>query len=510
MNSPLKPTVELRDYQQAIVDQVWQSLKVNTGVVIGLATGAGKTIIAGQLSQMAIEKGFHPVFITDRIVLVEQAREQFANKFHLNAQILQGANTFYLGNPDCTICTIQTLTSRLEKHAFAVGLCNPLFITDEAHILHENHLDLFHEYPDAPRIGLSATPERDGLASIYDDLIRGPSIDQMTSDGYLVPVIGYGPSKPDLEQIKIVAGEYDPGQSSKQMTMLVADCVKSWKELGDNRRTIVFAVNIAHAEAVTRQFKGAGIRAEIVNCRVSSDERKALYAAFHDGEIKILVSIDVLTLGFDEPRVGCLVLARPTKSTALHIQQLGRGLRPATDIGKQDCIIIDHTGNCERHGMPADYYIPDLTDGEITHSSAEEKERLPVQCNKCFYLKKAEEITCPKCGHVNEASANVEVIDSNLVEMEKTEKKVFPIVTKQVPEEFYRELRYMHENEIPPPMSRKLLTSQAVYMKYVNRYGEPPDKSWNDKPPLHPTQPTINEMKRQGIAFMAQMRAKGD
>ncbi|MFP3339595.1 helicase-related protein, partial [Micrococcus sp. SIMBA_131] len=72
--------------------------------------------------------------------------------------------------------------------------------------------------------------------------------------------------------------------------------------------------------------------------------------AFRRGEIKVLCNVAVLTKGFDAPETGCVVLARPTKSLMLHIQMIGRGLRTAD--GKQDCIIIDHAGNCLRNGLP--------------------------------------------------------------------------------------------------------------------------------------------------------------
>jgi len=505
-NLAIKPLVELRDYQKVLISQVEDKLADEIKrIVIGLVTGGGKTLLAGELSQRAIEQGYHPVFVVDRIVLAEQTLRQFDTKFGLVAQLLQGQNTQYLGNPDCTIGTIQTIARRLELEPHRVGIQNPFFIIDECHIIHENHKKLLALFPDAPVIGLSATPTRKGLGLLFDELLRGPTIEEMTNNNFLVPIVGYGPDVPYLDDIRSkvtsMGWDYDPREAHKQMKYIMGDIVPTWKKLGQDRRTIVFAVNVAHAKEITREFEDAGIPTQLVYSATSDDQRKWIYQALKAGDIKVVVSVNVLTLGFDEPLVSCLILARPTKNLSLHIQQLGRGLRIAPEINKKDCIVIDHCGNCARLGMPAAYVIPDLDTTDEYHSPPPAlPESLPTPCSQCSYLKAPEEIECPKCGHVNQAQTHVTTLDGDLEKMPGGE----PVNTSQSPEHFWRELMWWEQTGVIPPMSKKPMTKGQAFYVFKARYGRTPDDYiWNQKPAIPVTQATSNELKRQRLAYFA-------
>lgn len=510
MNFNVQPLVELRPYQADLISQVQDKLAEGINrIVIGLVTGGGKTLISGDLAQRAIEQGYHPVFIVDRIVLAAQTVRQFETKFGLVSQLLQGSNTEYLGNPDCTIGTIQTISRRFENELHKVGIHNPFFIIDECHIIHEAHKKLLELFPDSPVIGLSATPTRKGLGLLFQDLLRGPTIEEMTNNKFLVPIVGYGPSVPFLEDVRStvtsMGWDYDPKEAHKQMQYIMGDIVPTWKKLGQDRRTIVFAVNVAHAKEITREFEDAGISAQLVYNKTTDDQRQWIYEALKSGEIKVVVSVNVLTLGFDEPLVSCLVLARPTKNVSLHIQQLGRGLRIAPEIDKKDCIVIDHCGNCSTLGMPDAYVIPNLDTSDEYHAAPSvPSESLPTACLKCSFLKKADEIECPQCGHVNKATSNVTSLDGDLERMADGER----VKTSQCPETFYRELLWWEATGVIPPMSKKPMTKGQAYHVFKNRYGiKPESRLWDNKPPIPVSQATSNELKRQRLAYFATSRS---
>ena len=127
------------------------------------------------------------------------------------------------------------------------------------------------------------------------------------------------------------------------------------------------------------------------------------------------MSVGVLALGFDVPDVGCVILARPTMSEALHIQQCGRGARTAE--GKSDCLILDHAGNCARHGLPQDFEMPEtlLTGTDKARSERQERQSLPSPCPACDFLVPPSSAVCPSCGTVRLTRSKVETVDARLV-----------------------------------------------------------------------------------------------
>jgi superfamily II DNA or RNA helicase len=145
-------------------------------------------------------------------------------------------------------------------------------------------------------------------------------------------------------------GDYKDAELSALMRKktIIGDIVTHWQRKAENRPTIVFCVDRAHARDVAEDFAATGVPSGYIDMATPDDERAELFAAFRAGTIRVLCSVFVLAIGFDEPRASCVILARPTLSLSLHIQQLGRGLRPFE--GKADCLVLDHACNVARHG----------------------------------------------------------------------------------------------------------------------------------------------------------------
>lgn len=388
--------------------------------IVALPTGGGKTVVAAHLGKRAAEKGRRMLFIVDRIELCGQAAETF-NAMGLSVGILRGEDTSYTRQDEIIVASIQSIRSRSAPDWM------DLAIIDEAHILHGEHIRLMDAWADKAFIGLSATPLRKGLGQVFTNLVRGPSIRELTQQGFLVPVRAYAPqadailSALDGVSCGTTTGGYDYREQELASAMnrkeLVGDIVKTWQEKGEERPTLCFAVNIAHSKSIRDDFLATGVRAEHLDAYTEPSERREIIAGFKSGDIKLLTSVNVLGIGFNVPDAACLILARPTLSLALHIQQCGRGLRTAD--GKNDCIILDHSGNCLKHGLPHHFVVPDLDMGDKEDPAKRKlKEKPPfLACQHCGAVLDPDQVSCPQCGLDRPTRVNqITTRDGKLVE----------------------------------------------------------------------------------------------
>ena len=282
-----------------------------------------------------------------------------------------------------------------------------LVIVDEAHLsLAKTRKDIIEHYRESVVIGLTATPARAdgcGMDGIYDDLVMTRSIGQLTEEGYLVPARYFAPSTPDLKAIKQTKSDYRTKELGEAMDkpQLVGDIIDNWKRICPDRQTVVFCVTKSHARHVYEGFIAAGVAAGYLDSDTPLDERRQILEDIHSGKIQVLVNIFVATFGWDCPPISCVVIARPTKNISLYLQTVGRGLR--THDGKDDCIIIDHSGAVEQHGF-VDEDIPWTLDGKEDvrklkdEQQKEKQEPKEITCKQCQTVFKSSRI-CPSCGY---------------------------------------------------------------------------------------------------------------
>ena len=388
----------LYPHQDQVIDELRDGLRRgHRRQVLAAATGFGKTVVAAHLALSAVEKGRHVLFVVDRIELVSQAVRTF-NELGLRVGVLQGENTAFTRIDDIIVASIQSIRARQ-----APDWCHVVII-DECHILHQTHIQLMERWTAIPFIGLSATPLRKGLGRYFTNLVRGPSIRWLTEHGFLVPVRGFAPSTETVTQalkdVRVQRGDYvekDLGQVMNQRE-LVGDLVSTWQERGEDRQTLCFATSIAHSRAIRDDFESVGVSIAHIDAYTPADERRDIIARFKAREIRILTSVNVLGIGFDVPDASCLILARPTLSEALHMQQLGRGIRRAE--GKVDCLVLDHSGNTLKHGLPIHFEVPDLDTSDKGQGEVRTKKyrEALVTCSHCGALMERDVVTCPECG----------------------------------------------------------------------------------------------------------------
>lgn len=436
-------TQQLRKYQSHALDRLRAGIRNGCQAQVLMApTGSGKTTIASAIKQGAASKGRKAFFVVDSLELVDQAAQRFAQD-GMRVGVIQGNHYLTDYSAPIQVATIQTLKRRWPQMPDEVR--PDLVIIDECHVLHQAHQDIIEwcRQRKVPVIGLSATPFRKGLGKVFDDLVVSVTTQELIEQGYLVPSRCYAPKVPDLTGVKTGSdGDWQSDALAEVMGdhELMGDVVDQWLKIGKGRQTIVFASNVAHSRALCDHFRGAGINAAHVD-GYDQDKlgRAETINAFRRGEIEVLCNVAVLTKGFDAPETSCIVLARPTKSLMLHIQMMGRGLRTAD--GKDDCIIIDHAGNCIRNGTPNEPLPQELHDGE-NNTNPDRKQRDPSEpvqkpCGHCGYV--STKHVCPSCGFKPEIRRDVEVKDGELYEIEKQESAQAKWTTEQVAR-FYAEL----------------------------------------------------------------------
>jgi superfamily II DNA or RNA helicase len=274
-----------------------------------------------------------------------------------------------------------------------------LIIIDEAHHATAGQwARILDHWPDAYRLGVTATPCRldgCGLRSAFDAMVLGPSVADLIFTGYLSPARIYAPPVvADLSGVRRRAGDYANDQAAAAMDRptVTGDAIAHYQRLAAGQQAIAFCCNVAHAVSVCDAFKTAGISAALL--LGGTGDRDQVVADFAAGIVRVLVTVDVVSEGFDVPAASCAILLRPTQSLGLYLQQVGRVLRPAP--GKDAALILDHVANVTRHGFPDDPREWSLSEGIVRGGRGTPAPSVRT-CPECYAAFKPAPI-CPVCG----------------------------------------------------------------------------------------------------------------
>jgi len=449
--------------------------------ILQLPTGAGKTVIAADIIRTSRDKGNKVLFIVDAISLIDQTIEAFYHQGLHSIGVIQADHVMTDYSKPIQIASVQTLQRRRD-----LPECN-LIIVDECHSCSQWLFDQISagKWAKVPVIGLSATPWAKGLGNVYDDLITPVTMQQLIDLGHLSTFRVFAPSHPDLGNVATQAGDYHAKQLADVMEGdgIIADVVDTWLKLAEGRPTIAFCVDRAHAAKVQAKFEAAGVPCGYIDAKVERDERKAIRRQLDRGEIKVVTSIGCLTKGVDWA-IGCVILARPTKSKMLYVQMVGRGLR--VNEGLDDCIILDHSDNTLRMGFVTDIQENELNTGKRgINQKTTDREPLPKECPKCSFLKPPKVGKCPVCEFEPVMVSQIEEAAGELAEVGKKPKPV----DKQ---QFYAEaLGYARKHGKSDKMAL------AVFRQKFNEW---PHKK-NGVAPVSPSPGTESYIRSRMIAF---------
>ena len=374
--------MELREYQKELVEKVFQAYRDGfKAPCVVLPCGGGKSVIEAEIARRFTDDHLSVLFLVHRRELCQQIWKTF---------LRSGANMEL-----CRVMMVQTMVRRLKS-----STAPSLIITDENHhSLANTYKKIYAAFPEAKRLGVTATPERldgSGLADVNDILIEGVTAGWLIDNGFLSAYDYYAPGI-KMPKFRINHGDYDIGQIgsyfNENVRKIYGDVLKHYRKIADGKQAICYLPTVEASVRTADLFTSSGIPAAHIDGTTPDTQRQNIINSFRDGSIRILCNVDIISEGFDVPDCECAILLRPTKSLTLFIQQAMRCMRYKP--GKR-AVIIDHVNNIDLHGFPD-------ADREWTLEGQPKKKGEKVQvktCPECFACVPISVTECPHCGHV--------------------------------------------------------------------------------------------------------------
>jgi superfamily II DNA or RNA helicase len=249
-------------------------------------------------------------------------------------------------------------------------------------------------------------------------MVQGPSAQWLTDNGFLARARVLAPPGFSTDGLRKRMGDFDPKQAEDRVRSIHGDCVSHYRQHLSGQTAIAFCCSIAHAEAVAAAFMQAGISAASIDGTMDTITRRHLLEQLGAGRIKVLTSCALIGEGVDVPSVGGCLLLRPTASVGLHLQMIGRCLRPS---GDKVAVVLDHVGNCLRLG----HHLEER-DWSLDGTPKRDREKAPSVkvCPVCFAANPAGASYCVECRHQFRAEVReLEQVDGELVELAARQRK---------------------------------------------------------------------------------------
>lgn len=359
--------ITLRDYQQLAKEDIFDKWNLFDNILYQMPTGTGKTRLFTSIIRdiniwgLRHNINFRILIIAHRSELIEQSSRSL-DKYRIKHGVL--ASTMK-DKRDLTqaiqVASIQTITHPANQ-CLIEDLKFDFIIIDEAHhAVASSYQKLWEFCPDAKKLGVTATPWRmnnSGFAQIFDAYIPSMSIKEFIQKGWLATYQYYSiPISSELLKSIDSIREFDiEGDYKNSALAEVCDTLKIRAQLYDSyaknalgKKGIIYSISREHSEHICSQYQSHGVSIENIDSKTPAKVREAVINAFKNGEIDIIVNVDIFSEGFDCPDIEFIQLARPTKSLVKYIQQVGRGLRKN---GDKRCIILDNVGMYSRFGLP--------------------------------------------------------------------------------------------------------------------------------------------------------------
>lgn len=359
--------ITLRDYQQLAKEEIFSKWNCIDNILYQMPTGTGKTrLFTSIIRDISIwglrhNINYRILIIAHRSELIEQSSRSL-DKYRIKHGVLAGTMK---DKRDLTqaiqVASIQTIIHPANQ-CMIDDLKFDFIIIDEAHHAVANSYQKLWEYcPDAKKLGVTATPWRmnnSGFAQIFDAYIPSMSIKDFIQKGWLATYQYYSiPTSSELVKSIESIKEFDIDGDYKNSALVeVCDTSKIRAQLYDSyeknvlgKKGIIYSISREHSEHICLQYRNRGVAIENIDSKTPAKVREKVIKAFRNGEIDIIVNVDIFSEGFDCPDIEFIQLARPTKSLVKYIQQVGRGLRKN---GDKKCIILDNVGMYSRFGLP--------------------------------------------------------------------------------------------------------------------------------------------------------------
>lgn len=351
------PAISLRPYQHEAASAAWDTLVAGQKrrTLLVLPTGCGKTIVFAEVARRFRAHG-RVLVLAHREELIRQACDKVTRTAGLRCGVEMASETS-AGGEDVVVATVQTLSRPGRLAGFAPDEF-ALVVVDEAHhATAASYRAVLDYFASARVLGVTATPDRadgTGLGEVFEHVAFTYEIRDAIDDGYLVPIRqrAVHVAGLDLSRVRVTAGDLNEGDLARVLTAEDAlhRVAVPAVELAGERPTLVFAASVEHARClaeVMQRYTQRGVL--VLHGGTEAEVRREALAGFAAGRAQFLVNCALFTEGFDEPRIACVAVARPTRSRALYAQMIGRGTR--LHEGKADLLVLDFRGNAGRHSL---------------------------------------------------------------------------------------------------------------------------------------------------------------
>lgn len=462
----------LRDDQLALKKQLFDKLKTNNKIVFCASTGFGKAVCLAAIAKDFKDQNNRVLILVHRNVLIEQLSNTLTDSGVDHTFIKAGYKTESGHNVYLASC--QSLNRRVKPEIDVVLL-------DECHLTSFSKASLHYLNQDnVIAVGFTATPwtlsKTQQLAEKYQDIVLANLPKDLIKQGVLCKDRYYANFQIDTDSVGTRHGEF------KQEELLplcnhpdvIAKVVEDWKRFSNYQPTVCFCVSVDHAKAQKQAFLDAHIPADIITGETTKEDRNQILKDLADGNIGVITSVGVLTEGWDYKGLGCVVLARPTKSKALYTQMVGRGLR--SNPGKESCTIIDIAGNVKRFGLVREY---DVKHYSLNYKSYSIGGDAPTkECPKCGFIQHTAHKTCQ----------NDEIACDHVFEVKEKPLATGELKSLTTDAELYRHWLRLSYDELYKPT--------FAYAKYLSNYDTKPKKEWSYQAIFAQGKVTYNELNR--------------
>jgi superfamily II DNA or RNA helicase len=505
--------MNVRPYQQKAIRDVlsfWQG--GGESVMVQMPTGAGKGHVAGELLKICSSQVKSSLFIVHKKTLIDQFSQRFRTTHGLSPAIWSNANRGImvrrwianerrLRRGAVVLGTPQALTRTGAFPSVDKGGFEYVFWDEAHHIGAETWqliLDRLRKDTQLKVVGFSATPMRgngEGLSKWFQKLICPTTPEELILDGHLVPVKAFVPEKKKAIELRVAAGAkrlaFDDFSSTEisaglKKVKIWGDLAKNYKKIATNhdgtyKRGAVFCASIPDAERAVDLYNHSGINAVCLHSRMEEHEKENALDDFRDGKVDLLVSVEMVTEGFDLPELEVVVFLAPTRSLIKFMQCAGRMMRPAA--GKQNGFIIDHVGNVLQHGMPDEHRNWSLDMEKVRGDRGTNQEITTFACDECGFMNRKGVLKCGNCGVMfpkkggDGGDGDDDLLfddDSELVEVEDKEERKRKFAFYNVINEELINMR-LEEQEENPNMAddhfpyKKLTIYQTEYLREAMR-----------------------------------------
>jgi DNA repair protein RadD len=473
--------LELRQYQSDSVESLRQGFRdSHIRQVLAAPTGAGKSRIMEYMIRAAIEKGSRVMFMCERRILVEQFSAHL-DRAGIDHGILMAGHWRYRPGKLVQIASAQTL-ERMET----LPAIDILFI-DELHAcLRASVIRMMETRPTLRIVGATATPFHPAIGKYFTKVVSVTSMAKLVEEKFLVPFRVFVAKEIDTAGLKIVAGEWKKDDLEKRGQQIVGDVVADYIRIshevfGGYRKTICFSCGIAHGAELAQRFNEAGVNAVQISSEDNEEYRDEVLKDFAqpDSAIKVVISVAILSRGFDQSDVDYVILARPLKkSFSEHVQMVGRGAR--IHPGKTMCVIQDNSGNWLRFADDWDTLyndgVQELGKGQDSKPKKEptQEQKEAAKCPKCSVVWAGGD-TCLNCGHVRVKRNDVVAVAGEMVEIGATKRKADKHSPEQKADWYAQLIGYANFRGYKPGWA---------WHKYKDKFGVQPSMSTPAPKPL--------------------------